>query len=391
MKMSLIVQRYGPDIVGGAERLCRGVAEGLAQRHDVEVITTCARSYLTWSNAYPAGAERINGVKVVRFPTTKEREIRSFNARSDTLFRDPHEPQEEIDWIEAQGPCVPDLVDYVHSIAGDRDRLLFFTYLYYPTVHGIHAAPQRSVLVPTAHDEAPLYLEIFESVFRMPRRLVFNTRAERDLVRRRFPRLESRTTVIGAGIDSLQRLETAAQEQKRSGHVGTDPPVLLYVGRIEEGKGVGTMLDYLARYREESGHRVRLWLMGELSMEIPSTDWIDVLGFLPEDEKAERLSRASIFIAPSALESFAIAPLEAMAAGTPVLVNAASQAAVEHCRDGRGGLYYRDYPEFREALGLLLRDRRLRRALATSGGQYVRQRYSWERISERYEAFLGDS
>ena len=37
MKMTLVVQRYGVDVVGGAERLCRGVAEGLAELHDVSV------------------------------------------------------------------------------------------------------------------------------------------------------------------------------------------------------------------------------------------------------------------------------------------------------------------------------------------------------------------
>ena len=63
MKIGMVVQRYGSDVVGGAESLCRGVAESLAKRgHDIEVMTSCARSYRSWANHFPEGSERIAGV-----------------------------------------------------------------------------------------------------------------------------------------------------------------------------------------------------------------------------------------------------------------------------------------------------------------------------------------
>ena len=166
MRIAMVVQRYGMEIVGGAERLCRGVAEGLAERgHEIEVLTSCARSYVTWANAYPEGVESLNGVMVRRFRTVEERAMDSFNSQSDELFGKPHSHADEIAWVQSQGPHAPGIVDHVHQIAGDCDRLLFFTYLYHPTFHGIHAAPHKTALVPTAHDEAPIYLGVYESIF----------------------------------------------------------------------------------------------------------------------------------------------------------------------------------------------------------------------------------
>lgn len=395
MRIAMVVQRYGTEIVGGAERLCRGVAEGLAERgHEIEVLTSCARSYVTWANAYPEGVESLNGVLVRRFRTVEERDMDSFNARSNDLFGKPHSHADEIAWVEAQGPHAPGIVDHVHQIAGDCDRLLFFTYLYHPTFHGIHAAPPKTALVPTAHDEAPIYLGVYEPIFSLPAGLIFNTAAEQSFVRRRFPRARAKSEVIGAGIDNLDLLGThvappgETTPDSLAANSSEPLPTVLYAGRIEEGKGVGELLGHLARYREDTGQPLRAWLLGEVAMDLPQAEWIEVLGFVSEEEKIARMQSATVLALPSALESFGIVALEAMAAGTPVLVSAASEAVVEHCRRGNAGLFYRDYPEFREALSLLLADDELRAALGDNGGRYVRAQFSWPRVVEQYEAFL---
>lgn len=405
LKLTLVVQRYGHEIVGGAERLARGVAEGLTARgHDVEVLTTCATSYRTWANHFSEGVGTVDGVRVRRFRTLRERDMDSFNALSQELFgsrraADPRSPgdraAEEIAWVEAQGPYVPALVDHLHAAAGDRDALIFFTYLYYPTVHGIHAAPRRSVLVPTAHDEAPLYLETYRSVFTLPAGLVFNTHAEAELVARRFPEVRQPSAVLGVGIEDLEELEAEAHRvagERRAADAGiagqAPEAVLLYAGRIEEGKGVGELLSHLARYRREGGRPFRLQLMGETAMDLPDEPWIEPLGFVPAEEKRRRLAEATLLVAPSSLESFGIVLLEANAAGTPALANGASAAYVEHCTLGGGGLWYESHEEMAAALDLLLADTGLRAALARQGARYVRDRFSWDAIARRYEEFL---
>lgn len=385
MKIAMIVQRYGADVVGGAESLCRGVAEALARRgHEIEVLTSCARSYRTWANHYREGSERLHGVTVRRFRTERERNVDTFNALSEELFTNPNRTgDDEVAWIAAQGPHVRGLVDHLHSAGRDHDFLVFFTYLYYPTVHGVHVAPERTVLVPTAHDEAPFWLETYRAVFELPRALVFNTRAEGELVTRRFPSLNSLTTVAGVGIDDLDALSLAAQAAEP-----TIPPAVLYAGRIEDGKGVGDLIDSLRRFRTEERSDLRLWLMGEPAMELPDEPWIDSLGYVSEEEKRRRLAGATVLVAPSALESFGIVLMEANAAGTPVLANARSDAYVELCRAGNGGLFYDGYPEFAESLKLLLNDAPLRDSLAASGATYARRTYSWDAVADRYEQLL---
>ena len=48
VKLAVVVQRYGADINGGAELHARYIAERLARHAEVEVLTTCARDYVTW-------------------------------------------------------------------------------------------------------------------------------------------------------------------------------------------------------------------------------------------------------------------------------------------------------------------------------------------------------
>src|SRR6185436_7908412 len=55
VKLACVVQRYGADIAGGSELHCRDLAKRLAARHEITVLTSCARDYVTWENSYPPG------------------------------------------------------------------------------------------------------------------------------------------------------------------------------------------------------------------------------------------------------------------------------------------------------------------------------------------------
>jgi hypothetical protein len=56
VKLAVVVQRYGADISGGAELHARYVAEMLARRHRVEVLTTCPTT-TSWKAHYAEGTE----------------------------------------------------------------------------------------------------------------------------------------------------------------------------------------------------------------------------------------------------------------------------------------------------------------------------------------------
>ena len=70
-RVAFVVQRCGLEVNGGAELLCRMVAERLARHLPVEVLTTCALDYMTWENHYPPGEERVGELRIRRFPVER--------------------------------------------------------------------------------------------------------------------------------------------------------------------------------------------------------------------------------------------------------------------------------------------------------------------------------
>ena len=74
-KICFVIQRYGDEVNGGAETLCKQLAERMTDRYDVSVLTTKAIDYMTWKDEYTADEETISGVKIRRFSVNRKRNI----------------------------------------------------------------------------------------------------------------------------------------------------------------------------------------------------------------------------------------------------------------------------------------------------------------------------
>ena len=107
MKLAIVVQRYGAELNGGAELHARYVAEHLGRHCDVEVLTTCARDYITWRNELPAGLDIVNGLPVRRFRVRRERNPDTFGRRSAHVFSQPHSVADELGWLVKRRPDEP--------------------------------------------------------------------------------------------------------------------------------------------------------------------------------------------------------------------------------------------------------------------------------------------
>ena len=385
MKLAFIVQRYGREVTGGSESLARQLAERLARSHEIDVLTTTARDYVTWKNEYPAAEEKIRGVRIVRFGVEQERNLEEFNHFSDWIYANPHTKDDELKWLSMQGPVVPKLVEYLKENHGRYDLLIFFTYLYYPTYHGIQVAPERSLLVPTAHDEPALKLEIYKEVFEKPTGFLLNTEAEELLVLERFAGAHKKLReTIGMGIELLDPPDTAAFRKKHK----LGRPFLLYAGRIDEGKGVSELITFAKRYVQSHGGSdvPELLLIGNLHMRLPPGNECRYLGFLPEDEKLAAMAAAQAVVIPSRYESLSITALEAFSVGVPIVVNGHSKVLVDHCRKANAGLYYSSYEEFEGIVDALSDERtHLARALGRQGQQYIKENFGWEKLLNQYE------
>jgi glycosyltransferase involved in cell wall biosynthesis len=383
-RVAFVVQRYGADVTGGSEALARAVAERLLPFHDVTVFTTCARDYVTWRNELPEGESVEAGVRVLRFPVAEERDLAAFNAFAEPLYSRVPTPAEEEEFLRRQGPVVPSLVDALRAGKDGYAAVVFFTYLYYPTCRGLRVAPERSVLVPTTHDEPPLRFGVYREVFGLPRAFGFLTPAEEALVRGRFELGERPAFHVGMGVDLPAAPDVAAFRARH----GLEGPYVLYAGRIDAGKGCAAMLEHHERYRRGRGGAACLVLVGRLAMPEPRQEGVRTLGFLPEQEKAAAMAGAAAVVCPSPYESLSIVLLEALALGTPALVNASSAVLKEHCLRSNAGLFYADGDEFAEALDLLVREPALRATLGANGRRYVEAGYRWSAVLDRWRALL---
>jgi glycosyltransferase involved in cell wall biosynthesis len=379
VKLAVVVQRYAADVNGGAELHARYIAERLARHADVQVLTTCARDYVTWTNELPAGRETINGLTVHRFPVSHPRSPDKFGRQSRVVFERQHSMADELAWLDSEGPTSPELVRYIRSAADAFDYFVFFSYRYYHAWHGARAVPSRAVLVPTAERDPAIGLGIFPPLFRGVRAVMFNSLEERALIEH----VSHRTgpgVVVGVGSEIPDRSQPA--RFRRKFHVKR--PFALYVGRIDENKGCPELFSYFQRYAAMYPRGLDLLLIGSAVLPVPKHPRIRHLGFVPDADKFDALAAADLLIMPSKYESLSMVALEAWGMGIPVLANGACDVLRGQCIRSNAGLYYDSFEEFAEALYMLDATGPIGAVLGRNGREFFRRHYAWSVIERKY-------
>ena len=386
MTIAFVVQRYGLEINGGAELHCRWVAEHMRKYMPVDVLTSCAYDYITWRNHYPESEEVINDIRVRRFPVTKPRRPERFGRLQNYILEHEHREKDELAWLEEEGPTSPKLIHFIRKHESDYDYFVFFSYRYYHAYWGIHTVPGKSILVPTAEHDPVIHLKIFRDLFRMPRAFIYNSEEERVMIQTLSRNQSVPGLVVGVGTEVPSSFSAERFRQKH----GVDGPYMIYVGRIDQNKGCPHLFDHFLRFKKDTGSDIKLVLIGNTVLKIPSHPDVRHLGFLPEEDKFDALSGAELLVMPSFYESLSMVTLEAWALGRAVLANAHCEVLKGQCQRSNGGLYYENYPEFREALKLLLASPRLRAVLGENGKAYYDANYTWDIIEKKYLAIMNE-
>jgi glycosyltransferase involved in cell wall biosynthesis len=383
VKLAFVVQRYGTDIAGGSELHCRELARHLSARHEITVLSSCARDYVTWENEYPSGVSTDGAIRVIRFPVTRPRRIQTFAPLSDEVFEGdaPRERQQE--WFRENGPQVPDLLDHLREHRHQYDAVLFWTFRYYPSFFGLPLVRDRAVLLPTAEDDPAIHLAITEEFFNLPAAYLFLTPEEKALVSARAGRPLDRSAVIGTGLEPAGPVPS--RDALRSHDIADD--YILYLGRVDRNKGCDTLLEYFQEYAS-APTTTTLVLAGPVKMQIPQHPRIRALGYVSDEVRTALLAHARLMVVPSPYESLSIALLEAWNHAVPALVNARCQVLKEQVRRANGGLHYRSFNEFSEALEYLRAHPEQRRALGAQGLQFVEREYRWSTVLPRVEGLL---
>ena len=162
---------------------------------------------------------------------------------------------------------------------------------------------------------------------------------------------------------------------------------IFFIGRHEERKGLSILLEAVSKLPPD----VRVWIASdgpqtaELKTRFASDSRIEWLGRISDSEKISRMSRASVFCAPSLHgESFGVVLLEAMAAGTPVVASHLDGYRNVATDDETALLVETgNVAGLASALARVLVDPRLAARLTANGREHA-QRFSMDALADRY-------
>jgi glycosyltransferase involved in cell wall biosynthesis len=382
LKLAFVVQRYGEDIVGGAEYLTRLIAEHMIKYHQIEVLTTCAKNYHTWKNEYKEGTETINGVSVNRFNNSKTRDLNKHSKIQEKAFFVAHSREDEISWIDEQGPYCPKLIEYISKNKDNYDAFVFFTFRYYPSYYGIKELGGKALLTPFAENDPALDLGTTNEMFDLVRGVIYSTPEEQKLIRAKtgFKEEEKIFDTVGCGIE----LPESISEYKNL----KNQDYILYLGRIEGSKGCYQLFEYYLKLLKDFREIPDLVLAGYDVIGVPKHDKIKYLGFVSEAEKYSLLKNARLLIMPSPYESLSLVTLESLGCGTAVLVNGECEVLKGHCIRSNAGLWYQSYDEFSECLNFLCSNPTVLEKMGENGREYIKKNYTWEKVEMKYLQLL---
>jgi hypothetical protein len=210
-----------------------------------------------------------------------------------------------------------------------------------------------------------------------------------------------RIDIVPFGFDRAEFGPGARDRRARLG-LGADDFVLLHAGRLARGDGVDNLIRALAHLRTDHGIQARLVVVGGAGRESDRvrTPEIGRLGLLatahgvaaqvefvgprPRAVLREYYGAADVFVTTPAYEPAAVAPIEALACGIPVVGTAVGGIAHAVVDEVTGFLVPPDDPAAAaERLARLRRNPELARAYGRAGIRRMRAGFTWRHVAAR--------
>ncbi len=176
---------------------------------------------------------------------------------------------------------------------------------------------------------------------------------------------------------------------------GKKGPIVLYVGRISEDKGIECLIRaapwVLKQFPNTEFHIVGedygyLNKLKSLVTSLGVERSVIFTGRVTSRRLVDVYRSADVFVLPSELEAFGIVVIEAMASGVPVIVSNCG-GMKDIVKDGSNGLIFDvgDARQLAEKIRLLISDNKLRAKLVKSGKETVMENYTIEKVVDKLE------
>lgn len=227
--------------------------------------------------------------------------------------------------------------------------------------------------------------------------LIYTAEGERDAVA--FLNLKPPAFIVPLGVDLTDAVDEKAGLDFRACHRLEGREVIAWMGRLVPIKGLDTLLVAFAAIARQRPLAM-LVLIGPDSKNYGSTvlqpliaqlgisDRVIFTGMLTGDDKQSALRAADLFVMPSLTENFALAAIEAMAQGCPVVVSSGVKTAPAIAEAGAGLVVEPDAAAVVDALGRMLNDPALRSAMGAAAKKLA-ARYAWPAVVEELEKAYG--
>lgn len=391
MKITFVVQRYGSDVVGGAERYVKTMATGLAALgHEVAAIASCATSYADWADVYPPGATVEEGVTVhrvaVRAPRDNDRFI-PLHLRAVDAHEVPLWPWAQERWAQTMGPELRDVEPLLATMAAASDVTVVVGYHYSQTLWltGIVAAHGPTVVIPTAHPEGAFHVGRVRRMFEHADRIVCLAPEEAELIAAVHGGSD-RTVVVPCPVEPVEQPPPAAIRAAlhplglRLHRYG------IVIGRVDPAKGSDDAVRFATRYRQALDPGFDLVVVGPGGDPATSVDGVTATGFVDDATKDALLAGAGVLIQPSYMESFSLALMEGWLLERPALIQRRSRVLAGHAARSGGGITYADYLDFEAGLATILGPGDVARQLGADGRDYALREFAWGKVAEEFLA-----
>ncbi len=242
-----------------------------------------------------------------------------------------------VEWLQQHAPAYDAVIVHglwqYHSLAAWQ-ALHRLTVPYFVFPHGM-LDPWFKRAYPLKHLKKWLYWPWAEyRVLRDARAVLFTCETERTLARQSFSLYRCREEVVDFGTNGNSGDSKAQVEIFYQTFPGLrERPFVLFLGRVQEKKGVDLLLRAWANLRENGAYRDHSLLiagpvaenyqtyLSSLVRQLNITESVVWAGLIRGDLKWGSLHAAEVFVLPSHQENFGIAVAEALSCGLPVLIS----------------------------------------------------------------------
>lgn len=373
------LEEPGEGLAGGMNVFLRGLVSGLARQGiETDVVTRAKGAKMRVTRPY-------RGVRVVHVPcgweepATRESAFRAlprFIEKAGEILRARADPPDAISahyWMS--GVAAREVVRAWESPPG-----LVFAY------HTVEARkPGGAAVVSAVLSAARTSSE--KRLSREARRVVFLSEFDRAATAAVLPAAARKGEVIPPGVDDAFRRPPGREEGRRA--FGIPPGAFLFVlaARLDPGKNVSAAVEAFLSLR---GRRRRPILLvagqGPPAGRVPRG--VRFAGPVPHAKMPALFSAADAVLCPSEYESFGLVPLEAMAAGAPVIVPRDGYWGKTVRREGGGVTYPPDAPDgMAEAMSGFLEGAVPGERMSTEGRR-IAARFTWEKCTDSWARLL---